>query len=93
MTEQGVGIITAVILVDVHNHTRRDGDAVEFGDGVGRTGCRSSYADLGRTVGPFKCALELAAGDSDVINALVELRPTAALAVERTGVSGKCRSD
>ena len=88
MTEQGVGISRAAVLVDVYNHTGRDVDAVEFSNRIGRIGRRCSYADLGRTVGPFKRAPERTAGDNDVVNALVELRPTAALAVERTSVGG-----
>ena len=88
MHKQLVGIRGATgILVDVEHDSGRDGDAAEIrGRPVG-AGRSDQHGAAGR---PIKVAgLEGTAGDGDIIDALVEFRPCAGVAVQT--VSGSAR--
>lgn len=81
-----------VILVDIHFQTSGDGDTdavgAAAGEGVGGTGLFQKNRSAGR---PIELVVLHVADEADsVVDGLIELRPLAALAVERTGVSGKC---
>lgn len=83
---------TLIILVDIHYQTSGDGDTdavgAAAGEGVGGTGHFQKNRSAGR---PIELVVLYVANPADnVINALVKISPLAALAVERTGVSGKC---